>query len=198
MSTESSRLDEEAVLHAFCVEPTHDCVILERYLNQYPEHALALVDCSIELMMDASRVDEEVWVSSDQSIDQAWQQFQAAMGSAKNSTAAANPFAQLSPTAFKSMAKRLDVSNLFLIRVRERAIEAATIPRRFTQLLAAELGATADAVWAYLCSPPTIASNQSFRSNVKPEVAAQIPFEEAVETSQLTLSQKEALQALRD
>ena len=198
MNTENSRLDEEEVLLAFSVEPRHDRATLEYYLNQYPEHALALVDCSIELMMDASHSGDEVQVSSDQVVDQAWRQFQAAMGSAQGTVAITNPFAQLQPTAFKSIARRLDVSNLFLIRVRERAIDAATFPRRFVQQLAAELGATVDAVSAYLRSPPTMASSLSFRSNVKPEVAAQIPFDQAVETSQLTPSQKEALQALRD
>ena len=198
MNTENSRLDEEEVLLAFSVEPRHDRATLEHYLNQYPEHALALVDCSIEMMMDASHSDDEVQVSSDQVADQAWRQFQAAMGSVQGTAAIANPFAQLQPTAFKSIAKRLDVSNLFLIRVRERVIDAATFPRRFVQQLAAELGATVDAVSAYLRSPPTMASSLSFRSNVKPEVAAQIPFDQAVETSQLTPSQKEALQALRD
>lgn len=197
MNTENSRLDEEEVLHAFSVEPMHDLVTLEHYLNRYPEHALALVDCSIELMMDAFHSGEEVQVSSDQVVDQAWQQFQAAMGSAQGTAAVANPFAQLQPSAFKSMARKLDISNLFLIRVRERAIDAATIPRRFVQKLAVELSANADAVSDYLRSPPTEASTLSFRSSVKPEVAAQISFDQAVETSQLTPAQKEALQALR-
>ena len=198
MNTENSRPDEEEVLHAFSVEPRHDRATLDHYLNQYPEHALALVDCSIELMMDGSHSGDEVQVSSDQVVDQAWRQFQAAMGSVQGTAAIANPFAQLQPTAFKSIARRLDVSNLFLIRVRERAIDAATFPRRFVQQLAAELGATVDAVSAYLRSPPTMASSLSFRSNVKPEVTAQIPFNQAVETSQLTPAQKEALQALGD
>jgi hypothetical protein len=198
MSTEHARLDEEEVLLAFSVEPTHDRITLEHYLNQFPEHALALVDCSIELMMEAYHSGEEVQVSTDQVIDQAWQQFQAAMGSAQGTAAIANPFAQLQPTAFKSMARKLNISNLFLIRVRERAIDAATFPQRFVQQLAAELGATADAVSDYLRSPPTIASSLSFRSNVKPEVVAQIPFDQAVETSQLTVAQKGALQALLD
>ncbi|WP_439590286.1 hypothetical protein [Hydrogenophaga sp.] len=198
MSAEHPRLDEEEVLLAFSVEPTHDRATLERYLNQYPEHALALVDCSIELMMDASHSGEEVQISSDQVVDQAWQQFQAAIGSAQGTAALANPFAQLQPTAFKSVARKLDISNLFLIRVRERAIDASTIPRRFVQKLAAELGATTDAVSAYLRSPPTMTTSLSFRSNVKPEVAAQISFDQAVETSQLKPAQKEALQALRD
>ena len=197
MSAEYPRLDEEEVLLAFSVEPTHDSATLEHYLSQYPEHTQALVDCSIELMMNASRAGDDVQASSDQLVEQAWRQFQAAMGSAQSSVIA-NPFAQLTPTAFKSMAKRLDISNLFLIRVRERAIDTATIPRRLVQRLAAELGATADAVSAYLGSPPSIASGQSFRSNVKPAVAAQISFEHAVETSQLNPAQKEALRALRD
>lgn len=198
MIAEHPRLDEEEVLLAFSVEPTHDRVTLERYLDQYPEHTQALVDCSVELMVHASRASEDVWVSSDQVVDQAWRQFQAAMGSAQSTAAIANPFAQLQPTAFKSLARKLNISTLFLIRVNERAIDFATIPRRFVQQLAAELGATADAVSTYLRSPPTMASNLSFRSNVKPEVAAQIPFDQAIETSQLTPAQKETLQALRD
>lgn len=198
MNTENSRLDEEEVLLAFSVEPQHDRATLEHYLDKYPEHALALVDCSIELMMDVYHSGEEVQVSSDQVVDQAWQQFQAAMGLAQGTAAVANPFAQLQPTAFKFLARKLDISNLFLIRVRERAIDASTIPRRFVQKLAAELGATTNAVSAYLRSPPTMATSLSFRSTVKPEVAAQIPFDQAVETSQLTPAQKEVLQALRD
>jgi hypothetical protein len=197
MSAEHPRLDEEEVLLAFSVEPTHDRATLEYYLSQYPEHAQAIVDCSIELMMDASRSGEDVQVSSDQVIEQAWRQFQAAVGSAQRGVIA-NPFAQLTPTAFKSMAKRLDISNLFLLRVREREINPAAIPGRLVQRLAAELGATADAVSAYLGSPPAMVSSQSFRSNVKPAVVAQISFEQAVETSQLKPAQKEALRALCD
>ena len=197
MSAEHPRLDEEEVLLTFSVEPTHDRATLERYLSQYPEHAQALVDCSIELMMNASRAGEHVQVSSDQVVEQAWRQFQAATSSAQ-SIVNANPFAQLQPTAFKSIAKKLGINTLFLIRVHERTIDATTIPRRFVQQLAAELGATADAVSNYLRSPPTMASSLSFRSNVKPEVAAQITFDQAIETSQLTPAQKESLQALRD
>jgi len=53
-----SRPSEEEVLLAFSVEPTHDRKTLEQYLREYPEHAKALVACSIELMVDATRGDE--------------------------------------------------------------------------------------------------------------------------------------------
>ncbi|WP_416047330.1 hypothetical protein [Cupriavidus basilensis] len=197
MSAEHSRLNEEEVLLAFSVEPTHDRATLERYLSLYPEQAHALVDCSIELMIDASRSGDEVEVSSEHIVEQAWQQFRAAAHPTQTA-AVANPFAQLNPTAFKSVAKKLDISNLLLIRFRERAIDAATIPARLVQRLAAELGASADAVSAYLRSPPAMVSSQSFRSNVKPAVTAQISFEQAIGTSQLTQAQQEALKALRD
>jgi hypothetical protein len=197
VSAEHTRHHEEEVLLAFSVEHTHDHATLERYLSHYPEHAQALVDCSIELMMNASLVDEDVEFSTDQLVEQAWRQFQAAMSSVQSSVNP-NPFTQLQPAAFKSIASKLGINKLLLIRVHERAIDATTIPRRFVQQLAAELGVTADAVSNYLRSPPIMAPNLSFRSNVKPEVAAQITFDQAIETSQLTPTQKEALQALQD
>jgi len=198
MNADKFRPDEERVLMAFSVEPNHDRATLETYLTQYPEHALAIVDCSIELMMDVSHSDNDQCGSSDQAIDQAWQQFQAMIGSAENLTAPIDPFAQLGPTAFKLMVKRLDVSNLFLIRVRERVISAVTIPQRFIECLASALDLKIDEVWAYLRIPPTTATTPGFRSIITLEAATQITFDEAVETSQLTPLQKEALRAFKD
>ena len=196
MTAKHVAISEEEVLLAFAVEPIHDHKTLERYLGEYPEHANALVDCSIELMVDATRSDE-VSLNSEAVVDQAWQQFQAAVRKPVDGSAV-NPFATLNPTAFKSLAKKLNINNLLLIRLRDRAIDAATIPRRFVQGLAAELGAPADAVMAYLCSPPAMVSGHSFRSAVKPAVTEQISFEKAVEASHLTQVQQDALKALKD
>lgn len=196
MTAKHVAISEEEVLLAFAVEPIHDHQTLERYLGEYPEHANALVDCSIELMVDATRSDE-VSLNSEAVVDQAWQQFQAAVGKPVDGSAV-NPFATLNPTAFRSLAKKLNINNLFLIRLRDRAIDAATIPQRFVQWLAVELGAPADAVMAYLCSPPAMVSGHSFRSAVKPAVTEQISFEKAVEASHLTQAQQDALKALKD
>ena len=191
-----SRPSEEEVLLAFSVEPTHDRKTLEQYLIEYPEHAKALVTCSIELMVDATRSDD-VAVSSEGAVDRAWQRFQTVVGQLDD-VLVTNPFATLNPTAFRSLAKKLDITNLLLIRLRDRAIVAATIPRRFVQGLATELGATAEAVMDYLQSPPAMVSGHSFRSAVKPAVTEQISFAEAIEMSQLTTAQLDALKALQD
>lgn len=196
IAEQPSDRSEEEVLLAFSVEPTHDRETLERYLTDYPEHARALVACSIELMVDATR-SVETEATSDNAVDRAWQRFQSVV-SQPEEVSVLNPFATLNPAAFKSLAKKLGINNLLLIRLRDRAIIAATIPRRFVQRLASELGATTDAVMDYLRSPPAMVSGHSFRSTVKPAVTEQISFEKAVETSQLTPDQQDAIKALQD
>lgn len=196
MTAENAKPDEEEVLLNFSVEPTHDGNTLQRYLKEYPEYSAALVACSIELMVAPTRSDEEV-SASETAVDRAWQRFQSAIN-VPDGIILTNPFTKLNPTAFRSLAKKLDVTNLLLVRLRDRAIDAATIPRRFVEKLATELGATADAVMAYLSSPPGMVSNHSFRSIGKPTVTAQISFEQAIETSQLTQAQQETIKALKD
>jgi len=190
-----SKPSEEEVLLAFAVEPTHNHKTLEKYLREYPEHAKALVACSIELMVDATRSDE-ITVVSGGAVDRAWQRFQTVVGQSDD-VVVTNPFATLNPTAFRSLAKKLNITPLLLARLRDRAIVAATIPGCFVEGLAAELGATAESVMSYLKSPPAIVSGHSFRSAVKPAVTEQISFTEAIEMSQLTPAQLEALKALQ-
>lgn len=191
-----SRPSEEEVLLAFSVELTHDRKTLEQYLREYPEHAEALAACSTELMVDATRSGATA-VTSEEATDRAWQRFQSVVN-LPDDVSVVNPFATLNPTAFKSLAKKLNINNLLLIRLRDRAIDATTIPQRFVQGIATELGATADTLMAYLRGSPAMVSGHSFRSTTKPAVTEQISFERAVETSQLTQAQQDALKALQD
>ncbi|MDO9596228.1 MAG: hypothetical protein Q7J47_00770 [Azoarcus sp.] len=186
--------DEESVLMAFSMEPSHGRETLERYIREYPQHATALIDCSIDLLHEPPADDVSATVVSDSAVAKAWQRFERA--AQQPNAEVANPFAKLNQTGFKSLARSLDVSNLFLMRVRDRAISAATIPARFVEKLASELGATAHAVGAYLQGPPGMVSGHAFRSSVKPSVGEQITFDQAVATSQLTPEQQATLKAL--
>jgi len=186
--------DEESVLMAFCLEASHGRETLERYIREYPQHATALIDCSIDLLHGLPAGDASVIEVPDSAVDKAWQRFERAVQQPDGEVA--NPFAKLNTSSFKSLAHSLDVSNLFLMRVRDRAIRAATIPARFVEKLASELGTTVQAVGAYLQGPPGMVSGQAFRSSVKPSVGEQITFDQAVETSQLTPEQQATLKAL--
>lgn len=198
MTADNTRPDEEEVLMSFAVEPLHDRATLERYIAEYPQYTQALIDCAIELMLDSARPEAEL-APNDAVVDLAWERFQAAMAPPDvTPEVVADPFAKVGPTMFKAIAKRLDLSSLFLVRVRGRAIAAATYPQRFIQRLAGELETSPMALLDFLRAPPTMAPGLSFRSAVKPEVADQISFETAVETSQLNPAQKDALLNLRD
>lgn len=188
--------DEELVLMAFSMESSHGRETLERYIRAYPQHTTALIDCSIDLIHEPPADDARAPEVPDSAVDKAWQRFERALQ--QPDAEAANPFAKLNTSSFKSLARSLDVSNLFLMRVRDRAIFASTIPVRFTEKLASELGATVQAVVAYLQGPPRIFSGQAFRSNAKPSVGEQITFDQAVQTSQLTQEQQATLNSLAD
>lgn len=188
--------DEESVLMAFSMEPIHGRETLERYIKEYPQHATALIDCSIDLLHAFPTEDVSATVVPDGAVDKAWQRFERAVQ--QTEAEVTNPFANLDTSGFKSLARSLDVSTLFLMRIRDRAISAATIPTRFIEKLASELGATAQAVAAYLQGPPGMVSGHAFRSSVKPSVGKQITFDQAVATSQLTPEQQATLKALSD
>jgi hypothetical protein len=188
--------DEESVLMAFSMEPSHGREVLERYIREYPQHATALIDCSIDLLQQQPAEDVSAIVVPDSAVDKAWQRFELAVQ--QPAAEVVNPFAKLNSTSFKSLARSLNVSNLFLMRVRDRAISAASIPARFVEKLASELGATVRAMGAYLQGPPGMVSGHAFRSSVKPSVGEQISFDQAVATSQLTPEQQTMLKALSD
>lgn len=189
-------VDEESVLVAFSMEPSHGRETLERYIREYPQHATALIDCSIDLFQQLPAEDDSATMVPDSAVDKAWQRFEQALQQPAKEVA--NPFTKLNQAGYKALARSLDVNNLFLMRLRDRAIRAATIPARFVEKLASELGATVQAVGAYLQEPPGIVSGQAFRSSVKPSVGEQITFDQAVATSQLTLEQQATLKALSD
>ena len=63
--------DEESVLMAFSMEPRHGRETLERYIREYPQHATALIDCSIDLLHEPPADDAPATVVSDSAVDKA-------------------------------------------------------------------------------------------------------------------------------
>lgn len=186
---------EDDVLLAFSVEPTHDLATLERYLRRYPQFTAGLIDCSIEL--EHSPVPVEMPKVVTPATAAAWDRFQAAMGMA--TSPAVNPFLRLDSRAFQAVAAELNMNVLLLIRLRDRAIRFATIPRSLIRMLAGKLGVGSDEMEDYMRGSPTLAGgNLQFKSAAKPATAAQIDFAEAVRISQLTDEQQKQLLTLAD
>lgn len=186
---------EEEVLLAFSVEPKRDRSTLERYLAKYPEHTSALVDCALELLTLPAEI-SPVWVA-DSAVEAGWQKFRAQLGGAAEA-AVESPFAKLTPSAFKSLAARLGINNLLLLRIRDRGIRAASIPGAFMRQLATELDAPLTAVTSFLAGPPCLSPSSAFRSPSKPVAAGQVDFHDAVKTSKLTVEQQNKLLAMEN
>jgi hypothetical protein len=181
--------DEEDVLLAFAVEPVHDLATVERYLEKYPQFRAALLACRLELEIADS--DKFPLVQPGKSADQAWKRFSQLTGTA------ANPFAALNSAALRSLALTIDVSVPFVIRLRDRAIAAATIPTRFIQMVAEQLRVQPVDLLSYLRLSPAY-GDTNFKSEGKPTLSPQMDFVEAVRSSQLTDAQQKALLALKD
>lgn len=97
--------DEESVLMAFSMEPNHGRETLERYIREYPQHATALIDCSIDLLYEAPEGDVPATEVPDSAIDKAWQRFERAVQ--QPDAEVANPFTKLNTSSFKSLARSL-------------------------------------------------------------------------------------------
>ena len=71
--------DEESVLMAFSMEPSHGRETLERYIREYPQHTTALIDCSIDLLEELPADDVLATMVQDTAVDKAWQRFERAV-----------------------------------------------------------------------------------------------------------------------
>jgi hypothetical protein len=181
---------EEDVLFAYAAEPSHDLATLERYLQRYPQFLEGLIDCSIEMEISPPPEGLAELVPAPAT---AWERFEAAMAKVPP---VANPFARLDSGAFRALAAELGMNALLLMRFRDRAIVAATIPLRVINQMAAKLHVSSDDMVRYFGTAPAMAEGMQFKAVGKPAVAAQIAFAEAVRTSQLTDGQQKQLLAL--
>ena len=189
---------EEDVLLAFTAEANQDRTTLESYLARHPQHAEALTQLAVELMLAPERPALACQPDAP-AIDQAWNTFQSTLPvETKSLGTVGSLLAALSPTAFRTVAKELDVSPLFLSLVRDRAIQFSTIPRKFIEALAAALSATFEALTHDLQQQPMIAATQKFKADGKPEASDKISFTEAVALSHLTDDQQAKLKALME
>lgn len=206
MMTNTSK-DLSDVLYALALAmPVPDAKTLDEFVRRYPQHADALTDFAVQLALDAGiEVDEE----DDETVDglvspavsRAISHFQniafeleksAGTGAAE---AVANPLARLSRDEFRAYAATLDVTPVFVMKLRDRQIEPDTIISRpgFCKVAADGLNIPVEAMIAHLGAEPAMPLQQRFKAEEKPVVPKRETFEEAVQSSGLTPEQQRRL-----
>lgn len=210
MNTISSTAQLRDVLYAFSLaKPVPDAPLLDEFVKRYPQYAAEITDFAIEVAIDAAGDDdieaENPGTPVSPAVSRAMSRFQnrlfevehgksaGATAASAVASAAENPFARLDRTAFRGLATRLDVSTLFVAKLRDRRINPTTITPGFRKRIADELSVPLDLVVAHFAARPEGQTPQFYKAEQKPTTVAQQSFEEAVRSSGLTDEQQRHL-----
>jgi hypothetical protein len=202
------------VLYEFALSYRHpDPQQLDDFVRRYPVYADALTTLAIELVLEDQHGEEtEAWSSETDAataamLSRAMSRFQNRLHAVRTAQAAdatpgpverierpRDPFA-CSPDQMQIAIKRLNVTPLFVMRLRDRGIDAATMTVGFIRYVA-EVLEEPDAVVRAHFEAPAQAQLSLYKSNVTPTIGRKLSFEEAVRTSGLTPEQQARLLAL--
>jgi len=101
-----------------------------------------------------------------------------------------NPFDERPPAELRRLGVALGLDKTLLVKLRDRKIEAESIPPAFVERLAAELGVDFPVVVAHLEAPPIVHRGASFKANGKLRPSRKEGFADAVRRSTLGAEEK--------
>lgn len=164
-----STITREDVLGAFAMDFEPGAGVLERYLSQYPEYSLQLVDLSRELSRE---FDDNRLLSTDDLAS-----VNAGMRRLQERTATLQSLQEAPAKMFTDAAKALALPMQAGLALRERRIAASTIPVRILEKLAQALQASVTVLHSYLALPPQASQLRASKSSTKPAAAEKVSFE---------------------
>jgi hypothetical protein len=158
---------EDDVLDAFAAEPNHDAATFQRYLKDYPQYAVALIDLSRELSRESSE-DEPFSERETAWIDDA----------VKRYSGESPPVRFAAPTVeqCRTAAKELRVPRQVITAVLDCRVAIDSISRRTLERLAKHFGATVEGLIDAISGPQTSAS-RSYKADARPSVGEKVSLE---------------------
>jgi hypothetical protein len=203
----NSRKDESDVLYALALAmPVPDPKTLDEFIRRYPQYAEALTEFAVQLALEAgSYGDEEGDETADgavsPAVSRAISHFQNVSfelekkGGDGAPVVVSNPFASLSPEAFRSYSATLGANSIFVMKLRDCRIEPESICERpgFCRVAADGLNTPVEALMAHFRSEPSVDARQLHKSDTKPVALKRETFEEAVRSSGLSPEQQRHL-----
>ena len=172
MSTSPSDLERDDVLDAFSMESAQGKETLDRYIREYPQFAVDLIDLSRELMRSVV-VDEAPLSAADLSkLDTAWSRHVAAQP-----LRVTDPFAAMSPVQSREIATSLNVPRQVITAFRERKVLLDSVPRAFLRRFAGAANVAVNEFIAGLAWQPELQAARSYKAAGKPGSTEQVTFE---------------------
>lgn len=208
----SPRALREAFYALSTAQDVPDARLLDDVVRQYPQFGEELTEFAIAIAVDALRGDrivEAAELAIDPSVvspavSRAMSHFQNRLhavttgtvqaGNARaNAADAPNPFLILPRNEFRAFAQRLNANTAFVVKLRDRQIDPATMTPGFQRRVADELAAPLGLVVAHFAGRQAGLPGQFFKAEGKPSIGAQQSFEDAVRSSGLTEAQQRFL-----
>ena len=167
----------DGVLEQFMMEDAQDAAALERYVRDYPQFALQLIDLSrLIATADAEEEDDQPLTATDQSrIDAAWITHKAA---APASSQDDDPFATLTGAEGKAVADRFGVPRQVIVCFREHRVDPSTVPTPIARGFAEEAGVPLAHVIAAMQRPVIMATGRNYKADGQPGAEGKMSFEQ--------------------
>lgn len=190
---------------------------LEALIRLYPDHSVELTDFAVSLVLDpwsdddvedlfvgAARAEEGISAAASHAVSayqNAVYKLRQSQGTgdirAAASVSTENPFLALDRKALRDVAARLDTDVPFIIKLRDRVIDYATMTHGFVAAVSEAVPAAVRILEAHLSSTQPVApAGQHFKADDKPVLGRQQSFKEAVETSEMSEQQRQRLLSL--
>ena len=172
-----SPIASEDVMNAFAMDYEPGTDILKRYLSDYPQFAIELVDLARELSRE---VDEDLPLSANELAA-----VSAKMGRLRDSVVTVELLQSAPPKVFAKAARELGLPIQVGVAIRERRIDSVVLPEKFLARLARALNASVSVVQSFLALPAQASALRANKSDDKPLAAEKVPLERLLKESGL-------------
>ena len=168
------QLSVDDVLRAFAMDFQPGTAVLQRYLAEYPEHSMALIDLSMELTREF-----------DDNVPPGPAEFDlVAAGMLRLRENAATTLQSLEAAPAKVFTEAISALALPIqvgLAFRERRIEVATLPHRMAAKMAEALKTSTETLLSYLALPAVAPMTRARKSAVKPVAPEKVSFERVLQ-----------------
>lgn len=167
--TQRSQSTADDVLRAFAMDFEPGAGVLQRYLAQYPEHSIALIDLSMELTREF-----------DDDLPPGAAEFDLVAAGMARLRESAITLEALQAAPAKTFTEASDLLALPMqvgLAFRERRIDVATLPQRMAAKVADALKTSTETLLSYLVLPAMVPAARARKSTLRPTAPEKVSFE---------------------
>ena len=167
--TQRSQITADDVLRAFAMDFEPCAGVLQRYLAQYPEHSIALIDLSTELTREF-----------DDDLPPGAAEFDLVAAGMARLRESAITLEALQAAPAKTFTEASDLLALPMqvgLAFRERRIDVATLPQRMAAKVAEALKTSTETLLSYLVLPAMVPAARARKSTLRPTAPEKVSFE---------------------